>query len=263
MPIPEQDKIMTVPFTVRSYESDPSRRATIQTICNYLQESAWLHAARLGFALADREDNDKTWVLLRLYVKMLRYPVWGDAVQVSTWPSGKDRLYAYRDFEIHDIRNELLGMATSSWIIIDAKKRRPQRMPEDLDRSIPVSKAVAFHETLLRDEPSGPDRVDAQAEFNVRLSDIDVNNHVNNVNFIEWAIEAVPAAWRCENVLTELHVAFKSESSYGDRVVSQFGSVQPGQRALHRVFRLSDDKPLILAETVWRQQKEFEEGGSP
>ncbi|OQA29504.1 MAG: Acyl-ACP thioesterase [Verrucomicrobia bacterium ADurb.Bin345] len=248
----EQDKIMTVPFTVRSYESDASRRVTLQTLCNYLQETAWLHAARLGFALADREGHDKTWVLLRLHVNMVRYPVWGDTISVSTWPSGRNRLYAYRDFEIRDSGDEVLGTATSSWIIIDAKKRRPQRIPDELEHSILRSSAIAFHDALFRDEPVGPERIDAEMSFNVRLSDIDVNNHVNNVNFIEWAIEAVPAAWRNDNALTELHVAFKSESNYGDRIVSQFGAMRPGERALHRVLRPSDSKSLMLAETVWK-----------
>ena len=244
----EQEKTMTASFTVRSYESDASRNATIQTICNYFQEMAWLHAGRMGFALADQPDSALTWVLLRLNVRMHRYPVWGDTVQVSTWPSGKNRLYAYRDFEILDHRGDTLATATSSWIIIDVQRRRPQRIPDELAHCIPKNRTPADPGNAPLDFPARPD---AQAEFHVRLSDIDVNNHVNNVNFIEWAIEAVPAQWRNARRLTALDVLFKAESNHGEQIVSEFAAVHPMQQALHRVFRPADAKTLMLARTTW------------
>ena len=250
--ISEEEKTMTVPFTVRSYESDASRRATIQTICNYFQEMAWLHATRLGFALADQENSTKAWVLLELHVQMDRYPVWGDTITVSTWPSGKNRLYAYRDFEIRNNRDEIIGTATSAWIIIDIQKRRPQRMPDELDLCVPKNKTVPFHEALFSPKIDLPAHVDAEAGFQVRLSDIDVNNHVNNVNFIEWAIEAAPSAWRSANQLAEIHVEFKAESNYGEHIVSQFTGIHPSENGLHRVFRPADSKTLMLARTVWK-----------
>ncbi|MDD4737618.1 MAG: thioesterase [Kiritimatiellae bacterium] len=251
-PILEQDKIMTVPFTVRSYESDASRRATIQTLCNYFQEMAWLHAAHLGFALADQEDCTKIWMLLQIQVRMRRYPLWGDTVHVSTWPSGKNRLYAYRDFEVRDDQGECLATATSSWIIIDLKRRRPQRIPDTLDLCIPREKPRAAPPAPAEARIKMPESPDAQAEFQVRLSDIDVNNHVNNVNFIEWAIEAAPASWRNTRQLTELDVFFKAESNYGERIVSQFAIVQPLESALHCVCRPADSKILMLARTTWK-----------
>ena len=250
--ISEEEKTMTVPFTVRSYESDASRRATIQTICNYFQEMAWLHAARLGFALADREDSALTWVLLQLNVKMSSYPIWGDTVTVSTWPSGKNRLYAYRRFCIRDQQGSVIGSATSSWIIIDVLKRSPQRIPDQLDLCIPASCPLDTRETLSAEKIQIPERLDAETEFQVRLSDIDVNNHVNNVNFIEWAVESVPAAWRNANQLSEIHIEFKAESNYGERIVSQFAGVRPMETGLHRVFRPADSKTLMLARTVWK-----------
>ncbi len=248
----EEDKIMTVPFTVRSYESDASRKATIQTICNYFQEMAWLHAARLGFALVDQDTIGKIWVLLQLNVKMEQYPIWGDTVSVSTWPSGKNRLYAYRDFEIRDGRHKLIGTAASAWIIIDVHTRRPQRIPDALDHCMPRDKTVALHDSLFSPKIDIPAQMDAEAEFQVRLSDIDVNNHVNNVNFIEWAIEAVPAAWRNANQLEEIHVEFKAESNYGEHIVSQFSGLRPMETGIHRVFRPADSKTLMLARTVWK-----------
>ena len=55
-------------------------------------------------------------------------------------------------------------------------------------------------------------------KFNVRYSDIDSNGHVNNVNYVEWAIESVPLEVVKNFNIERIKIIFEKESIYGDEV---------------------------------------------
>ena len=119
-------------FRVRSYECGPDGRATLPTICNYLQEAASLNAATLGFGKGDFavKGENVSWVLTRMVVKMSRYPVWNDEVTVETFPRGGRRIVAWRDFEVKDAQGATLGLATTEWMLIDLASRKIVAVPE-------------------------------------------------------------------------------------------------------------------------------------
>ena len=119
-------------FRVRSYECGPDGRATLPTICNYLQETASLNAATLGFGKDDfaAKGENISWVLTRMVVKMSRYPVWNDEVMVETFPRGGRKIVAWRDFEVKDAQGATLGLATTEWMLIDLSSRKIVAVPE-------------------------------------------------------------------------------------------------------------------------------------
>jgi medium-chain acyl-[acyl-carrier-protein] hydrolase len=67
-----------------------------------MQESAYLHAEHLGVGHTQLAPLQMSWVLSRMRIEISRWPKWGDTVRLRTWPSGRDRLFYYRDFEIKD-----------------------------------------------------------------------------------------------------------------------------------------------------------------
>ena len=77
---------------MRAYEADERGRASILTVCNYLQEAAGNHAFHLNLAVDQLLKQDLTWVLARLHVRMNSYPRWRDELAITTWPSGANRL---------------------------------------------------------------------------------------------------------------------------------------------------------------------------
>jgi len=65
------------------------------------------------------------------------------------------------------------------------------------------------------------DRIDYSQEFKVRYDDIDVNKHVNNMNYIVWAFEALPKEFRDNYKLKILDMVYKKEIQYGNTVLSE------------------------------------------
>ncbi|KAI3714731.1 hypothetical protein L6452_21690 [Arctium lappa] len=78
-------------FYIRSYEIGPDRKALVETLMNYLQETILNHFKAIGLlhdGMGSTPEMDKRsliWVMTKLHVAVDRYPTWGDVVQIDTW----------------------------------------------------------------------------------------------------------------------------------------------------------------------------------
>ena len=233
-------------FKVRSYECGPDGRATLPTVCNFLQEAASLHAASLGFGKGDfaAAGENISWVLTRMAVKMNRYPKWEDELTVETFPRGGRKIVAWRDFEVKDGQGETLGVASSEWMIIDLKTRKIHAVPEKVFQAndpgnVPVLGFEPFAKFRFP-EITGTEARDVRT-FTAMKSQIDLNGHVNNVHYINWMLE--PCESRCP---AEMEVVFRSETFAGDEV--RVETAASDGYTYHRVSA-SDGKDHIVART--------------
>ncbi|MBN2068289.1 MAG: hypothetical protein JW739_01510 [Opitutales bacterium] len=242
-----EDVQKQIHYRIRYYECDADGRVTIQSICNFLQDTAWEGARKIGLDMQGPEDEGRSWVLLALRVDMDDYPRWGEEISITTWPAELRRLYAYRDFLIRDASGKIIGRAASQWILFDLQKRRPLRPTANLQEKVPAIPR-ALDEYFDQPLPEFK-QTDVSTFFRVRLSDHDINHHVNNVNYIEWAAEVAESA-QPDRQVASLEIRFISESVYGDTVVSEMHLLEDG-RTLHRVLRQSDSKELANACFTW------------
>jgi medium-chain acyl-[acyl-carrier-protein] hydrolase len=240
-------------FRVRTYEVDPAGCASIQTLCNYLQEAAGNHARQLGVSMEQMEGQNLTWVLARLHVEVNRYPRWKDTVEVETWPSGFEGLYARREFIVENGSPEPLLKATSAWLLVDIRRRRPVRIPEFVTAIVSPRQQRALDDTFS-DLP-GLNQAEHERRFHVRYSDLDLNQHVNNVRYIEWAVETLPLEIIRNRHLARIEVAFRAETNYGDVVTGQAQQLNDSPLTFaHRVLREADGRETALVRTVWRDE---------
>jgi len=234
-------------FKIRASEIDFNQQATLPAICNLLQEVAGNHARELEFDITDLQKDELTWVLHRLHVKIDRFPDWRETITVKTWPSSGDGLRAYRDFLIIGENGDTIGRSLSYWLIMDIKSRRPTRIPkkilelapDDTDHVLPVSDANF----------SDLDQADYSQQFDVRKTDLDLNQHVNNVRLIEWTLSCLPD----DSAVNQIDIKFMAESVLGDTdivEVKEPTSDTNSQYFHHQILRASDGK--ILAKAISR-----------
>jgi acyl-ACP thioesterase len=237
-------------FRVRSYETDPGGTASIQTICNYLQEAASNHAAHLGVSIEHLTERNLTWMLARLRVELDVHPAWRDEVVVETWPSGVDRLFAMREFVIRNAGGDAIGRASSAWLLIDRARRRPVRLPvfiTSLELPDRASFRTSFPDRLPGEATGATDR-----SVRVRYSDLDLNGHVNNVRYVEWSVEGVEQEVLDAWIVRGLDFHFMAEGNYGDAVTvrSTRMSERDGMLTYGHVVRTANQE-LARARTEW------------
>lgn len=165
-------------------EVDPSGRLTLYGLFDFLQKESIAHAEDLGVGRVALSEQGLVWMLCRMSVNIERRPELDEEIVIRTWPSGFDKLFALRDYEVMDNEGRTAVSARSGWLLIDIEKRRPLR-PSGTDAPLPPNEGIL----ALPSPPRGLDENPALAprgERVVRYSDIDYNGHVNNARYVQW-----------------------------------------------------------------------------
>ena len=237
---------------VRSYEVDCHHRLTVLSIFNFMQEVASRHAEGLGVSIQQLLLENYTWLLSRLKIKIASFPVWQDRIKISTWPSGTQRLFALRDFHLQDENNQTVAAAVSAWLVLDVEKRRPVRIGPFVEKLRPLEGQHILPDTL--DKLPGLEFRTHEKKFVVRYRDLDINQHVNNVSFVEWLVESIPAAVLNTAVLAELEINFTAEAFYEDRILAACHPLDSSNTSFHHsLIRRQDGHELARARTKWRK----------
>ncbi len=215
-------------FHVRSYEVDMLHSIMPSSLLNYMQEVASNHAENLGFGYQAMLDQKRAWVLSRSRVQLSGKAKIGEEIHIKTWLSGVDRLFGMRDFLISTSSGHEIASARSAWLMVDLDSRKPLRLS-----SLPVlsssQQPPVFAEALEKIEvPEGAVPI---YQREIGYSCIDINQHVNNVKYIEFALDALPEEFFVEHRLTALQINFLNETKYGDTL-----SVARSQPAPDRVY---------------------------
>lgn len=244
---------LTLTFGVRSYETGVDNRLSLPSVCNYFQEAAGEHAHRLGFGIFKLQQEGLSWVLSRLHLRVEGRLSWGDRVTLETWPCGlRGRLSALRDFRGTVDGGEGRFEGVSEWLVVDLAGRRIVRPPAAF---CDLVSAPAPRVALAGEQGGGKfavlGRTDAVSRVLVRRSDHDFNDHVNNVHYVEWALEPVAGveAWS-GRVPAEIDIVFRQAAHAGDEVESRLEIVD-GVTLRHALVRPSDGALLVTAETKW------------
>lgn len=237
-------------FRIRPHEITPTGALSLLALGTYLQEAAGHHAEALGVSMESLQADDRAWVLAHLHIILDGLPEWKDEVTVETWPSGLDRLYATREFVLR-ANGSPFARATSAWLVFDTDARSPRRPPRTLyDIETPDREPVLSHDW---EDLSVPDRADHSRSFEVRYHDLDVNRHVNNVRYLEWALETLPADLLDTHQCTALSLQFDAEATLGDtvRATAQRDTTDETVTIRHALRHAGDDHLLARAHTRW------------
>lgn len=239
-------------YEIHYYEVNFRQEAIITSIVDFLGDVATKQSEELGVGIDYLKENNLAWVLYKWNITMYKYPSYGDKIMVKTCPCSMRKFYAYRQFEILNSKGETLGKADSIWFLINTIKRRPIRVSEDLYKFYGLD---SNDESVLEIENiEKPSNITSEKSFNVRYSDIDTNNHVNNANYIAWTLETVPLEVVLNYTLKNIKVTYEKETTYGEtiRVFTELINEGDTITCLHKIID-KEEKELTLLKTIWEK----------
>jgi acyl-ACP thioesterase len=246
------DLLFRKEFSVHSYELDFDGLARPVALLNFLQDAAGDHAAHLGWSVTDLLKKNMTWVLSRYHVRVDRFPGWGETLTVLTWPSGRHGAFALRDFEVSDGAGNTVLAGTTSWMILDLGRKRPLKIDDILPANVLVDRRALADEFAALPVLDRPER---ELAFRVETGHLDLNRHVNNSVYIQWALEAAPDDVLMRRRPVEFEVAYRAEAFYGDTVLSRVAAVPghagPGAVFLHQIANAATGAELTRLRTRW------------
>jgi medium-chain acyl-[acyl-carrier-protein] hydrolase len=241
-------------YRVHVYETGPDGKLSLYSLFNYLQDIASEHAIRLGFGRDDLMRENRFWVLSRIYAEIAVMPKWEDSLIVKTWPNGTDRLFALRNFDVSFPDGTHIASATSSWLILDRTTRKVQR-PDDILAKFysdlhPNHSPIRYASKLEpADGESKPSR-----DYRIKLSDLDVNLHTNNVKYLTWVSDCYDLEFAMKNVPRSVEINYLAESQFAEDVLIKTSEGKlNGPVYSHSIFRKEENKELCRIKIEWNE----------
>lgn len=231
--------------TITSFFIDSSGNLSFPSLFLLFQDIAWEHAGMQGFGFEQLKSQGLFWVLSRIHVKIDQLPQWGETVTLTTWSSGTDTVFALRDYTIHSLQGEKIISATSSWLIMDYQNRQPQR-PDSIDRLVtkePIKRATEVNAERIRVRQKATPINTYQTTS--LFYDIDVNGHINNTRYIEWAINSLPHELLKTLKVKNITINFLAEGFINQLCNISATQTTPNEYVL-QVEREEDQKSLCL-----------------
>ncbi|MBN2281048.1 MAG: acyl-[acyl-carrier-protein] thioesterase [Candidatus Marinimicrobia bacterium] len=242
--------IYTQNYQINTTHVNSTKKLGLIGILGFLQDAASEHAEILGFGYDNMINKNIFWVLFRQKLIMAKWPKWHDIITIRTWPKHFQGLYAFREFEIL-LDHKKIGECSTTWMILDGTTRKP--MKSDFLNEC-INTTTDYTLDFVAEKINVSWEFPWSKSYEVRNSDIDLNNHVNNTKYAQWILDTIPFEYHKTHVVKEFEINFTSETMLGDTINVQHAIHDNRAELIFKGIRDSDEKMVfaarILAEKI-------------
>ena len=197
---------------VRYSEIDHRGTMTLPALINYFQDCSTFHSEEVGLGMERLKEEKKAWVLSYWQVITDRYPQLGERINIGTFATEFKGLYGNRNFYMKDAQGNRIACANSIWVFMDLAKGRPARPGEE--QITPYGTCPPLDMPYEGRKIDMPETCTDMEPFPVRKYHIDTNEHVNNCQYVQMALELLPE----EPLIRQLRVDYKKSAVLGDMI---------------------------------------------
>ena len=242
------NKIFEETVKIRYSELDCTMTLKPSSLFHFLQDLASDNAESLGFGYSFIVQKNLAWFLLKYRMEFEDYPENIFDLTIRTEPRGYNRLFAFRNFLIKH-NNSPIAKVSSAWGLIDLNTKAMSNVQSVLEGNPNIAPFKKEDDDLDYQKIKKPERIDYKKEFSVRYDELDVNQHVNNANYIAFALEPLDFEFRKTHKLKTLDMLFKKELKYGVDIVSEVEI--NGNNTIHIVRNLVSGDEVCAIQAEW------------
>ena len=183
-------------------------------LSRYLQDTAGLHADDSGYGIYEMTANNQSWVLTRFSIEIDDLPSLNEEITIKTWIRFVKGAFSDREYEVY-LNGKIIARATSSWVVINFKKRKVESLILPTNEIIFIDKCAT----------SAPNKrininLDFEKVFNldVRFSALDMVQHVSNLKYIDWVFDNVDPSKILKSKLEKMSLNYIKELKLADSI---------------------------------------------
>ena len=202
---------------VTSYDCDFRNRLKISSAMRYMQETARQHLVWLGFPADVLAEEDMVFLLSKLTMKIHRIPEIREEIVIGTAPTHTKGVRFIREFVMDSKDGERLISAVSQWPLIQISSRKVLR-PKDFNRDLSFQPESASE--YIQDIPFPKIEMPQEVLYSeeIKYSELDINNHVNNAVYGDFICDAMPFELMSEADINTFTVGFQNEAVIDDTI---------------------------------------------
>ncbi len=237
-------------FEIQYADIDSKNHLTDYALLKYLQEVATIHASVLNYGLYDTPRIRTVWLLLDWKLQVISRPAWHQKIHIKTWPSKNDLSSCYRDFEVYDDTGKCICIATSKWVLFNIDTHKINRFTSQYQEAFPLYNKRVFNSEI--EKLKEPDHFDCQTNYTILRRDIDTNLHVNNLNYLLFAYEALPKEVFDNSDFENIDIMYKKQCLLGDQIICFYTKISDNEhiitikshdlKILHSIIKLKGRK---------------------
>lgn len=215
----EYPKIYDKRVVINSRDVDGAGECKASALLAYLQDASAEHTSLCGCSRKEMvERYNVFWMLTRIRLQLTRPVRWLEELTVRTGHRGGRGILLYRDYELY-ASGERVGEACGLWVLADLDTRKlmdlsctPIPALTETAGGLPpvIRRLTALHP---------PREMEEVERRRMRYSDTDVNGHINNTRYADFACDALALEGRGQGTfLSGLEITYHAECMPGEEI---------------------------------------------
>ncbi|QAT41965.1 acyl-[acyl-carrier-protein] thioesterase [Aminipila luticellarii] len=201
---------------IKISETDKRRNWTLPAIVDAMQNCVMFQLEDLGVGLDFFDEQNKVLVVAGWQVKIFKLPKLFDKITVGTQVYGYKAATGLRHCMIWNDAGELVIASHSIGVFVDPQTGRPIKTSPEEWQKYDVNPDTPCSSILFQDRRiSLPQHFEIAEEFDVNIHHLDVNNHMNNGQYVRIAYNYLPEDF----AVSEFRVEYKRQATLGDRIL--------------------------------------------
>ena len=209
--------IYTTELRVDSRDVDLFNQCRPSAVLGLMQEAATQAALSLGVSGPQiLEKYNCLWMVTRNWVELDAPLRWNDPITIHTWHRGASGASSYRDFDFYR-DGKPIGQGTSVWVLVEADSRKLFRMKQLTEfqgtDGGERKKSVKLHRIPM------PGQFDGRTRRDMRYSDTDINGHINNIHYADFACDSLHLEGLCRGkFVRSFQIGYVNECQAGETI---------------------------------------------
>ena len=220
---------------------DMTGNCRLSNLLKIIQEIGARDIANRGFGKDKIFDQGMRWVISRIATKVNRIPAYDEEIEIVTFPEPPKWFFLPRFTSVLDMNGNVLLECETIWAVIDFKTRKPV-LPSQINLDIEYKDEC--EKTLGVDSKIVPLETDKTLDRKVLFTDCDINQHMNNTVYVEWACDLLGSEYLKSKKLVDWRMAYHTEAKEGETLTMNYALKddvlyvigQVGERKVYEVW---------------------------
>ncbi len=209
------------------------------SILKIFENMACIHGAFCGESI---KTSVVRWFLTAYEVNVIRRPEIEERVRVHTWSREMRGASACREFEIYGEDGALCVTGISNWARTNAETKRLERATPEIAAKYESEPERTNFEKAWLEKLSEPSEYISSRKFTVERNYIDVNDHMNNVFYLDAAKLVLPDEVYALPESKRFRIMYRQAIKYGETVDCLYAETEKAY-----VVTLKDEKGSVRA----------------
>lgn len=206
-------------FVVDDFYADQTGTLAWGALGRFLLNCSNSHSMKIGIGMGRYDNNFYMWVITRLIVNLNEPINKGQTIKMETWISKIYHSFINREYVIMDDDSKVIGTAFAVWALIDAKTRQTVNLVNMFGPDLELivygeNNDLSFDKKRVKLSSSSEE----SSSLIVKFGDIDINQHMNSIRYIEHALDLFPSELYLHHFLNRIEVQYGQETSLNDHL---------------------------------------------